>query len=154
MHFRRTLLGDVAMRSYNLVRTCASVIILLSGMVESLTRLPSCVDRPFHTAAAPMRAAWKYTVYRHRLSMRVGKGNSKGMGGMLKGNSILQHDSFRKSTQTDPNKIFLGNLDFGTTVDEIEAFVGQYGEVAHIKLVKNHYTGRSKVGTRHFSLTP
>jgi len=77
--------------------------------------------------------------------MRIGKGNSKGMGGMTKGNSIMVNNLVRQKAFKDPNKIFVGNLNFTTTTDDLKNLCKQYGEVAHVKLVKNHYTGNSKV---------
>jgi cold-inducible RNA-binding protein len=42
------------------------------------------------------------------------------------------------------NKIYVGNLSFDTTSQDLEEFFGQYGEFEEIKLITDRETGRSK----------
>ncbi len=42
------------------------------------------------------------------------------------------------------NKIYVGNLPYGTTESELEAFFGEFGPIDHINIVTDRYTGRSK----------
>jgi len=62
----------------------------------------------------------------------------------LKGNSVFASDAARKSSLVDPNKVFLGNLNWNVTAVELKEICKRFGDVAHVKVVKNHYTGRSK----------
>ena len=41
-------------------------------------------------------------------------------------------------------KIYVGNLSYNTTEDELRDFFGQYGEITDLKLIVDHQTGRSK----------
>lgn len=82
------------------------------------------------------------------LSMRVGKGNSKRGGGMLTGNSIMRENRRRRAELRDPSKIFVGNLAWNTTREDLFDFCSSYGDVAHVKIVRNHITRKSKVLTR------
>jgi len=43
----------------------------------------------------------------------------------------------------NPNKIYVGNLSYGTTNDDLSAFFGQYGEITELKIISD-YDGRSK----------
>ena len=61
----------------------------------------------------------------------------------LKGNSVFASDAARKSSLVDPNKVFLGNLNWNVTAPELKELCKRFGDVAHVKVVKNHYTGRS-----------
>lgn len=61
-----------------------------------------------------------------------------------KGNSVFASDAARKSSLVDPNKVFLGNLNWNVTAAELKEICKRFGDVAHVKVVKNHYTGRSK----------
>jgi RNA recognition motif-containing protein len=76
--------------------------------------------------------------------MRIGKGNGKGSGGMLTGNSILVKNAARKESLKDPNKIFVGNMHWNTTKADLMALGSKFGSVAHVKVVMNHYTKLSK----------
>lgn len=45
----------------------------------------------------------------------------------------------------DENKqLYIGNLPYQTNAYHLREFFSQYGEVAHIRLIKNPRTGRSK----------
>jgi cold-inducible RNA-binding protein len=49
------------------------------------------------------------------------------------------------SPQQDNNsKLFVGNLPFSTTEDELRDLFGQFGEVTSVKLIIDKMTGRSK----------
>ncbi len=41
-------------------------------------------------------------------------------------------------------RIYLGNLPFSSTEDEIEQTFGSYGEVASVTIIRDRDTGRSK----------
>ena len=41
-------------------------------------------------------------------------------------------------------KLYVGNLAFGTTSDDLKALFGQYGEVASAQVVTDRETGRSR----------
>ena len=41
-------------------------------------------------------------------------------------------------------KIYVGNLSYNTTEDELRDFFAQYGSIDDIKLISDHQTGRSK----------
>jgi RNA recognition motif-containing protein len=60
------------------------------------------------------------------------------------GNSIFVSDAARKKSLHDPNKVFLGNLNWNVTALELKTLCRRFGDVAHVKVVKNHYTGNSK----------
>jgi cold-inducible RNA-binding protein len=42
------------------------------------------------------------------------------------------------------NKIYVGNLSFDTTTEDLESFFSQYGEFEDVKLITDRETGRSK----------
>jgi RNA recognition motif-containing protein len=42
------------------------------------------------------------------------------------------------------NKIFVGNLDFNTSEDEVRQLFAQHGKVDHVSLITNQDTGRSR----------
>jgi RNA recognition motif-containing protein len=42
------------------------------------------------------------------------------------------------------NKIYVGNLSFDTTTEDLEEHFGQYGEFEEVKLISDRETGRSK----------
>ena len=79
------------------------------------------------------------------LSMRVGKGNSKRGGGMVTGNSIMRENRRRRAELKDPSKIFVGNLAWNTTREDLFDFCSSYGDVAHVKILRNPITKKSKV---------
>ena len=81
------------------------------------------------------------------LVMRVGKGNGKLSGGMRSGNSIMRENKRRRSELKDPAKIFVGNLAWNTSKEELTALCRSYGDVAHVKIVRDHFTRKSKVST-------
>ena len=41
-------------------------------------------------------------------------------------------------------KIYIGNLPYNTTEDDLRSYFGQYGEVKEVKLITDRQTGRSK----------
>ena len=41
-------------------------------------------------------------------------------------------------------KLYVGNLPYTTTEDELQDFFGQYGEISQCKLISDQETGRSK----------
>src|SRR5919109_1059507 len=43
-----------------------------------------------------------------------------------------------------PMRIFVGNLNWETTEDELDQLFAPYGEVARIQIVMDRYTGRSR----------
>lgn len=45
---------------------------------------------------------------------------------------------------TDPNKLFVGNLPFSMTEDQINDLFAQYGTVVSVKLIIDKMTGRSR----------
>ena len=77
--------------------------------------------------------------------MRVGKGNGKRSGGMNTGNSIMRENQRRRAELKDPSKIFIGNLAWNTTKDELTSVCKSHGDVAHVKIVRDHFTQKSKV---------
>lgn len=44
----------------------------------------------------------------------------------------------------DPKKLFIGNVPFSTTEDELNEFFAQFGTVQSVKLITDRMTGRSK----------
>lgn len=72
--------------------------------------------------------------------MKVGTGNGKGNGGMLKTNSIMVNNLQRRNTLKDPNKVFIGGLNNNTTKADLRELCKNYGDVVHVKLVMNYYT--------------
>ena len=42
------------------------------------------------------------------------------------------------------NKIYIGNLPYTTTEDDLRETFGQYGEIQEVKLITDRETGRSK----------
>ena len=81
---------------------------------------------------------------KNQWTMRVGKGNGKGEGGMLRNNKILRQNEDRKNSFKDPSKVFIGNLHWNTTKSDLTELCGRFGDVAHVKVIMNHYTGNSK----------
>ena len=45
---------------------------------------------------------------------------------------------------TNNKKLFVGNLPFSATEDELRQMFGQYGEIVDLKLIIDRMTGRSK----------
>lgn len=41
-------------------------------------------------------------------------------------------------------KLFVGNIDWGTTNEDLETLFGQYGEVEEAIIIKDRETGRSR----------
>lgn len=41
-------------------------------------------------------------------------------------------------------KIYVGNLSYDTTEDNLQELFSKYGEIAELRLVKDQHTGRSK----------
>lgn len=46
--------------------------------------------------------------------------------------------------QANPKKLFVGNLPWATTEEELRALFGEHGEVVDCKLITDRATGRSK----------
>ncbi|PIE97646.1 MAG: RNA-binding protein [Treponema sp.] len=42
------------------------------------------------------------------------------------------------------HKIYVGNLNYGTTEGQLSELFGQYGEVVSVAIIKDKFTGRSK----------
>lgn len=42
------------------------------------------------------------------------------------------------------NKIYVGNLSYDTTTEDLESYFSQYGEFEDVKLITDRETGRSK----------
>ena len=49
-----------------------------------------------------------------------------------------------QSSQVNPKKLFVGNLPFNTTQDELVEVFAQHGEIVEAKLVTDRMSGRSK----------
>lgn len=49
-----------------------------------------------------------------------------------------------QSSQVNPKKLFVGNLPFSTTQQEIEELFAQHGELVEVKLITDRMSGRSK----------
>lgn len=49
-----------------------------------------------------------------------------------------------QSSQVNPKKLFVGNLPFSTTQDELVEAFAQHGEIVEAKLVTDRMSGRSK----------
>eukprot|EP00622_Pseudochattonella_farcimen_P003741 FR738980.1.p1 GENE.FR738980.1~~FR738980.1.p1 ORF type:complete len:196 (+),score=8.80 FR738980.1:84-590(+) len=60
------------------------------------------------------------------------------------GNKIMEANRLRIQAFEDPNKLFVGNLAWNTTKQELQAFCETIGPVSHVKIVKNRYTGLPK----------
>ena len=75
--------------------------------------------------------------------MRVG--GNKQRSGMSTGNTIMVGNKERMKKFNDPNKVFIGNLQWNTTEQELKDLCSSYGDVVHCKLVMNRFTGLSKV---------
>jgi len=74
------------------------------------------------------------------ISMKVRNGNGKS--GMQ--NSVLNNNRLRLKQFTDPNKVFIGNLNYNATSDDVRSHCGKFGDVAHVKLITSHVTGKPK----------
>lgn len=48
------------------------------------------------------------------------------------------------SQQANPNKLFIGNLSYNVTEDELRNVFSQYGEITDLKLITDRMSGRSK----------
>jgi RNA recognition motif-containing protein len=46
--------------------------------------------------------------------------------------------------QTNPKKLFVGNLPYSTTQEELNQLFSQYGEIVEVRLITDRQTGRSK----------
>lgn len=62
--------------------------------------------------------------------------------------ALVNHDTginvslrFRRALM---KKIYVGNLAYNTNEQELEGFFGTYGEIVHLKLVRDFATGKSK----------
>lgn len=48
------------------------------------------------------------------------------------------------SQQANPKKLFIGNLSYNVTEDELRGSFSQYGEITDLKLITDRMSGRSK----------
>lgn len=46
--------------------------------------------------------------------------------------------------QENPKKLYVGNLPFSTSEEEIKSMFAPYGEIVDVKLITDRYSGRSK----------
>ncbi len=46
--------------------------------------------------------------------------------------------------QENPKKLFVGNVSFNTSEDQLRELFAEYGTITQIKLVTDRYTGRSR----------
>jgi len=86
------------------------------------------------------------------LDMKVSKGKSK----HSKGNSLHSQNQYRKRIAgkpgtklfLDPNKAFIGNLSYDTTVDDVKVFLKQHlgslSTVESVKIIQDWKTNKSK----------
>jgi RNA-binding protein Musashi len=44
----------------------------------------------------------------------------------------------------DPNKIFLGGVSFATTEDTLREYLGKYGTITEVVIMKDKFTGQSR----------
>lgn len=51
---------------------------------------------------------------------------------------------FGSSQAQDPSKLYIGNLPYAMTEEELKDLCSQYGEVSECKLIMDFRTGRSK----------
>jgi cold-inducible RNA-binding protein len=51
---------------------------------------------------------------------------------------------YNQDQTVNPKKLFVGNLPFSTTEDELREIFSQYGEIVEIRLISDRFTGRSK----------
>lgn len=42
------------------------------------------------------------------------------------------------------NKVYVGNMNYRTSEDQLQDLFSQYGEVSSVRIVKDKYTGRAK----------
>mgnify|MGYP004001594029 CR=1 FL=1 len=42
------------------------------------------------------------------------------------------------------DKVYVGNLPYNTTEDELKDFFGQYGQIKSVNIIVDHHSGRSK----------
>lgn len=54
------------------------------------------------------------------------------------------NDQMAGDGQVNPKKLFVGNLPFNTTQQELEELFAQYGELVEVKLITDRMSGRSK----------
>ena len=54
------------------------------------------------------------------------------------------YSQVQKEEKMDNYKIYVGNLSFNTTQEELESEFSQYGEVDEVRLISDRDTGRSK----------
>ncbi|OGJ37676.1 MAG: hypothetical protein A2383_04155 [Candidatus Pacebacteria bacterium RIFOXYB1_FULL_39_46] len=53
-------------------------------------------------------------------------------------------DSSNNQAGQDPSKLYVGNLAYSVTEDDLRAAFGEYGEIEECKLIMDFRTGRSK----------
>lgn len=46
--------------------------------------------------------------------------------------------------QVNPKKLYVGNLPYSTTEDELRSMFSEFGEIVDVKLISDKFTGRSK----------
>lgn len=46
--------------------------------------------------------------------------------------------------QVNPKKLYVGNLPYSTTEDELRSMFSEFGEITDVKLISDKFTGRSK----------
>jgi len=49
-----------------------------------------------------------------------------------------------QNTQVNPKKVFVGNLPFNTTQEELQQLFAQHGDIVEVKLITDKFSGRSK----------
>ncbi len=52
--------------------------------------------------------------------------------------------SMSDNTQAQKNKLFVGNLPFSTTEEQLQEMFSEYGEIASVQLITDRQTGRSR----------
>lgn len=75
------------------------------------------------------------------LTMRVSSHNNGKFPG---GNSILSQNVNNMKDNDQPSVVYVANLPYAATVEEIEQFFSSCGPVVDVKIIRDQYTKRSK----------
>jgi len=78
---------------------------------------------------------------RNQLTMRVSPHNNGKFPG---GNSILSQNVNNMNENDQPTVVYVANLPYAATAEEVEQFFSSCGPVVDVKIIRDQYTKRSK----------
>ena len=121
---------------------CFYAFFLPSSLPSPATKTPirTQVGGPMVPGVSPMHIQ-QQKQRRNQLTMRVSSHNNGKFPG---GNSILSTNKNNMADNDQPSVVYVANLPYAATVEEIEQFFSSCGPVVDVKIIRDQYTKRSK----------